>query len=203
FLYDFFSVKVGFGCKSVSICDGILENEYVLDNIHFHWNSEHTLNGKKYPLESHFVHYIKEAENLQNALNIPFGIAVIAVFYEFSSEGSEIFNKITKKVECVATNIKEPVPLDEQLVPKELLPKRSCNYYAYTGSLTTPDCNEPVQWIIFPKPCKISPCQLEALKNIYDEDNKPILRNARPLQPLNGRIVKYVKESFYGKFKKK
>lgn len=55
-------------------------------------------------------------------------------------------------------------------------------YYGYTGSLTTPPCSEGVRWHILKQPVEVSPVQLAAFRKLYR-------MNARPVQPLNGRVV--------------
>ncbi|KAF2900963.1 hypothetical protein ILUMI_05224, partial [Ignelater luminosus] len=61
---------------------GGLLREYTLDHLHFHWQSEHTLNGHRFPLEVHLVHYASDYGNLNNALKHPDGVAVLGVFYD-------------------------------------------------------------------------------------------------------------------------
>ena len=56
------------------------------------------------------------------------------------------------------------------------------NYYTYTGSLTTPPCSQGLKWIILKEKIAISLNQLNAFQERHDI-------NARPIQPLNGRIV--------------
>ena len=65
---------------------------------------------------------------------------------------------------------------------KELLPA-SLDYYTYAGSLTTPPCTEGVQFYILKQPVSISAQQLSAFRKLYP-------MNARPLQPLNERVIK-------------
>ena len=55
-------------------------------------------------------------------------------------------------------------------------------YYAYSGSLTTPPCSEGVRWIILQTPATISAAQVESFTDRFP-------RNARPVQPLNDRVV--------------
>lgn len=64
-------------------------------------------------------------------------------------------------------------------------------YYYYQGSLTTPDCNEIVNWFVVKEPLQISKSQ----KNLIDSyfKNNPNFANGRGnnrvIQPLNGRQV--------------
>ena len=63
----------------------------------------------------------------------------------------------------------------------ELLP-RSHGYYTFSGSLTTPPCNEDVTWLVLKEPVTISAAEVEQFSKLYRND-------ARPTQPLYNRIV--------------
>ena len=62
-------------------------------------------------------------------------------------------------------------------------------YYSYEGSLTTPGCDEVVQWVLYSNPLNISSRQLAVFRTILDHNGNPLLQNFRPVQPLNGRTV--------------
>jgi len=66
--------------------------------------------------------------------------------------------------------------------PSKLLP-RDRAYYAYMGSVTAPPCTEGVTWYVLKTPVEISAKQIDAFARLYPHD-------VRPLQPLNGRVVK-------------
>lgn len=60
------TLKISFNFPSdskVIIRDGPLENDFILDNVHWHWGendeagSEHELDSKKYSAEMHLVTY--------------------------------------------------------------------------------------------------------------------------------------------------
>ena len=55
--------------------------------------------------------------------------------------------------------------------------------YRYSGSLTTPPCSEGVRWIIMSTPIEASQAQIEALRAIISNNN-------RPVQPLHGRALR-------------
>jgi carbonic anhydrase len=63
-----------------------------------------------------------------------------------------------------------------------LLPK-SLAYDSFEGSLTTPPCSEGVNWMVLKEPIALAPAQIAAFKKLIGS-------NARPIQPLNGRVVK-------------
>lgn len=57
-----------------------MDREYVLDQMHFHWGSEHTLNGRRYALELHMVHHDRRY-SLKEAVQVKNGIAVLGVLF--------------------------------------------------------------------------------------------------------------------------
>ena len=70
---------------------------------------------------------------------------------------------------------------------------RGTEYAHYRGSLTTPHCNEVVDWIVFLKPLNISRSQINLFRKLQDGHGHKLVDNYRPTQPLNGRIVHFYK----------
>jgi carbonic anhydrase len=66
--------------------------------------------------------------------------------------------------------------------PADLTPG-SLGYYRYSGSETAPPCTEPVTWFVLKTPVEASAAQIRAFAEIFP-------RNVRPVQPLNGRVVR-------------
>lgn len=56
-------------------------------------------------------------------------------------------------------------------------------YYQFFGSMTTPPCEEGVLWMVLKQPVTMSPAQLRLFAQMFPA-------NARPVQALNGRIVR-------------
>jgi carbonic anhydrase len=52
-IYFTFSVQINVGRHI--LFGGGLPGTFLLDQMHFHWGSEHTLNGRRYGLELHLV----------------------------------------------------------------------------------------------------------------------------------------------------
>ena len=67
----------------------------------------------------------------------------------------------------------------------ELIPARH-SFYEYEGSLTTPPCTQGVTFFIMDTPMEFSKQQIATFAAIYPD-------NARPTQPLNGRIIEHEK----------
>lgn len=139
---------------------------YDLLQFHFHHKSEHTIQGKHYPLEVHYVH--------SNAAG---KLAVVGVMYKEGAPNS-LFNEFLPKFPAPMTTYSSSTPIDlESLLPKNL------RYYNYKGSLTTPNCAEGVNWHVIKGAVTASKQQIAALKQILHDNN-------RPVQPLNGRTVR-------------
>ena len=69
-----------------------------------------------------------------------------------------------------------------QVDPANLIP-HDTGYYTYMGSQPAPPCTEGVTWIVLKTPMEISEAQISAFAKLYPHD-------VRPVQPLNGRVVK-------------
>merc|ERR1711971_1230326 len=70
-----------------------------------------------------------------------------------------------------------------------LLPKDTSAFYRYSGSLTTPGCNEVVTWTLLHHPVGVSEFQLAGLRALLDGDGNTMGDNFRAVQPLCGRKV--------------
>jgi carbonic anhydrase len=152
--------------------------DFLLKQIHFHTPSEHTINGKSYPMEIHFVHgpsLASQAEGVGNA-NQSAVVSVMATLGERNPALDTLFTNIPKQGQ------KKSIP-GIFINPASFLP-HSKGYFYYPGSLTTPPCSEGVQWHVFKEPIQISKQQLQHYRTFFKN-------NARPLQPLRDRIVRH------------
>ncbi|KAL4101413.1 hypothetical protein PRIC1_005165 [Phytophthora ramorum] len=67
---------------------------------------------------------------------------------------------------------------------------RGGGLYNYPGSLTTPGCDEIVDWWVVEKPVKVSAKDLTRIRDNQGEVHATDASdNARPVQPLNDRTV--------------
>ena len=103
-------------------------------------------------------------------------LAVIAVLFK---EGKE--NPALTSIFATMTAKEGKAALPGRFDNTSLLPA-TLGYYAFTGSLTTPPCSEGVAWQVLNTPVEISKEQIVVFHKIYKN-------NARPVQPLNGRVV--------------
>ena len=66
------------------------------------------------------------------------------------------------------------------------------SFYSYGGSLTTPGCTEGVRWSVVASAGQVSDAAMDHLHDVISRfpgyGGYP--NNNRPLQPLNGRVVR-------------
>ncbi|MBB33860.1 MAG: carbonate dehydratase [Hirschia sp.] len=138
---------------------------YKLIQFHFHTPSEHTIDGRHFPMEAHFVHQAKDGT-----------LAVIGVMF---AEGAN--NPRLDPIWWAAPSMEGKAAVSFELAPTDLLPK---NHAAmrYQGSLTTPPCSEIVDWTVLTTPINASKSQITVFKSMFGD-------NARPIQPVNRRFV--------------
>ncbi|MBK7842286.1 MAG: carbonic anhydrase family protein [Bdellovibrionales bacterium] len=140
--------------------------DYELLQLHFHSESEHTLSGKRYPMEVHFVHRAKDGQH-----------AVLGRMITIGKKSDPFIEKILSHL---PKEKNQELIVSGQTVDFSLgLPKEK-TYYNYSGSLTTPPCTEGVDWNFLNTPLTISKDQLSTFRSIY-------ANNARPIQQKNNR----------------
>lgn len=143
--------------------------QYELVQFHFHTPSEHTFDGHAYPMEIHLVH--------QNSLG---RYAVISLMIEAGQENSLIKTIWEDLPETGLVKTRKDISINVD----SFLPTNQA-YYSYQGSLTTPPCDENVDWYVMTETTEASPKQIEQFSSVYNI-------NARAVQPLNNRLVKLI-----------
>ncbi|KAK2889484.1 hypothetical protein Q8A67_014859 [Cirrhinus molitorella] len=196
--------------KTVSIA---LKNDYFVrgaglpgrfkaEKVEFHWGStngsagsEHSINGKKFPVEMQIYFYNSDDfDSLSTAIKEKRNIAAMAVFFQ-------VAKKDNIAAEPIITGLKRVVHHEKEtnlgpFILRDLLPSSLGSYYRYTGSLTTPPCSEDVEWIIFSRPVYLSYHQLEAFYSIFTTEQQDHVKsvdylrnNHRPTQDLDSRQI--------------
>lgn len=140
---------------------------YELLQFHYHHTSEHSIDGNYFPLEVHYVHRAADGQ-----------LAVIGVMFK-EGPSNWLFNTVQQHFPQPLSVYASPATLNL----KALLPP-NLKYYQYSGSLTTPACSENVNWHVLKGWVFASKAQIESFKHLIHENN-------RPVQPLNGRVVKF------------
>lgn len=149
---------------------------YQLTQFHFHHPSEESVHGKTYEMVTHLMHTASDGT-----------VAGVAVFLKAGKANAtiqQVWEHMPKTESKVAPDFShEEVAIPGvKIDPTGLLP-RTAGYYRYMGSLTAPPCTEGVEWFVLQTPVEISRQQIDAFAQLFPND-------ARPVQPLNGRIVK-------------
>jgi len=174
---------------------GGLKHQYKFSQVHFHWGadkgkgSEHQVDGRSYPLEMHLVHYKANHPSILDALTegAPDSLAVLGIFFQISdtpNKGLEDLLMNVKDVTKAGTRIDiTPFPISRFWEGKGNLSK----FYRYEGSLTTPSCNEIVQWTVLKTPVSVSQDQLNILRSLQTTDSHPLVDNFRPVQSIGSR----------------
>jgi carbonic anhydrase len=140
---------------------------YQLAQYHFHAPSEHTVNGKHFPMEMHMVHKTAAGK-----------LAVIGVLIEAGGQNAAfapVWSNLPKVKGAESHLPAVKVDVDA------LLPKARTTY-RYDGSLTTPPCSEGVAWLVMTTPIQLSAAQIGQFTALIKGNN-------RPVQALNGRSV--------------
>ena len=142
-------------------------DRYELQQFHFHKPSEEAINGRHADMVAHLVH--KDAEG---------HLAVVAVLLKAGTINpmvATLWNNLPAKEQ-------EAEPAGVQVNAADLLPADR-TYYTFAGSLTTPPCSEGVTWFVMKDPSTLSTGEIARFGQAYP-------MNARPLQALNGRVVR-------------
>jgi carbonic anhydrase len=143
-------------------------HRYELVQFHFHKPSEEAINGKRSDMVAHLVHRDSEGH-----------LAVVAVLLEQGAINpmvATLWNNLPSHKEV------ETSPAGVTIDAAQLLPA-SHAYYTFNGSLTTPPCSEGVMWFVLKNPATLSTSEIDRFARVYP-------MNARPVQPLNGRVIK-------------
>ncbi|MBD2362697.1 carbonic anhydrase family protein [Anabaena minutissima FACHB-250] len=165
------TIQVNYAPGSTVTING---EKYTLLQFHFHTPSEHTIEGKASAMELHLVHRNDAGQ-----------LSVVGIMMK-EGTANRLINAIWKYI---------PAPGETKTVSDGLgatvshptinaagfLPKTKA-YFSYPGSLTTPPCSQGVRWNVLVEPITVSNEQITTFQKLYQV-------NARPIQPINGRII--------------
>ncbi|TKY62104.1 Alpha carbonic anhydrase 4 [Spatholobus suberectus] len=114
---------------------------FFLQQAHWHWPSEHTINGRRYDLELHLVHVSPQPDGTNKT-------AVVGILYKYGSPDPFLSKDEEKSVGVID--------------PSEIM-MGSKMYYRYMGSLTAPPCTEGIIWTVDEKYAKRNARPLQPL----------------------------------------
>jgi carbonic anhydrase len=142
-----------------------------LAQMHFHAPSEHTLDGKAFDAEVHFVHKDDAGK-----------VAVVALFVKSGKENKALKAVLDEAPADAATDPKlvAGATVDLKAILQPALP----HFVTYEGSLTAPPCTEGVTWFVMLAPIEASATQIARLHALMPGDTN------RPLQPGDARKLR-------------
>ncbi|TKY67199.1 Alpha carbonic anhydrase 7 [Spatholobus suberectus] len=149
--------------------------QYVLKQFHWHSPSEHTIDGRRLDLELHMVHETPSGQT-----------AVIGILYKAGTAPDPFLSLLTNHLKAISNSTgaeREVGVMDPRLVRIGI---SGTQYYRYIGSLTTPPCTENIAWTMLREVRSVSREQIRLLRDAIHDDSDA---NARPLQPINNRLV--------------
>ena len=143
------------------------DHRYELLHLRFRTPSEHQVNGFNYPMELQLVH----KDGFGN-------LAVIAIIFQ-EGEHNELLEQVIRHLP--RANNKQQIHRSVTLNPSKFFPQNR-QFYKYSGSMTTPPCEEGVYWMVFKHPIQASAEQIQKLNEATGD-------NARPIMKLNARSI--------------
>ncbi|CAI5494623.1 unnamed protein product [Closterium sp. Naga37s-1] len=158
----------------------ITSGTYILKQVHVHAFSEHAINGLFAPMEAHLVHA---------HVDDPSRLAVVGVMIRLQRE-DHASPWVNTWLGQTPSEVNGTATID---VPKNFwreLVDMSMGFWRYPGSLTTPGCDEIVEWHVLRKAQFLSVAQTATFMNLMASMNKERTNNRMP-EPLNGREVTY------------
>jgi hypothetical protein len=140
-----------------------------------------SINGKKAPFEIVFLFHSNPNSTIEDQ-----GIGGSEVLLHFQGKISPLANPNyapiiagLKKVVKAGTHTYASIPNLKSLFPRKPWERK---FYTYTGSSFVPPCTEGRIRIVYKQTIKLSAEQVKAIRGLYDESNKYIWNNYRPLQ---------------------
>ncbi len=145
-----------------------------LAQFHYHDPSETTVAGKRYNMEEHFV-----------TVSASGAETVVAVLIKLGPHN----NAIQPILDAATASLTKPntkTTISSAIDFAGLLPSNLSGWF-YVGSLSTPPDSEPVNWLVLSTPITMDANQLAQYEAVASASG--FLPNARPSQPLDGRMV--------------
>ncbi|XP_029469059.1 carbonic anhydrase 4 [Rhinatrema bivittatum] len=186
---------------NVLITQGKLPGSYKAVQLHLHWGNstengaEHTINGKRSPMELHIVHMNTKYASQDEAVKNWDGLAVLGFLYREDGSDNQKYQPFLDALKQIPDKGNQTTV--GKLSLSSIIPEQSklSRYYRYEGSLTTPNCNEAVIWTLFEETIPLSKEQLATFYNsLYfpssgNKDKISMALNYRPIQTLGRRTV--------------
>lgn len=151
---------------------------YSFVNVHAHAPAEHTIDGRVFPLEMHFVHTFEGK------------IAVLGVLFEISTTPNPLLDRLLNAQDAAVEGRGNATGVGVTSTEWSTVEQPDSGFCSWTGSLTTPPCTGGVTWFLSKTVLSVSAEQVQRFdafrtrRTGLDEGG-----NARPVQPFNNREV--------------
>lgn len=139
-----------------------------LQQFHFHLPGGDRVRGEEFAMAMHFPHKSAAGQ-----------LVTVVALFRLGAEHAALAELLPR---MPAAHALERTLSEVRVDAARFLPA-TLGYYAYDGSLTSAPCTEGVRWIVLKVVQTLSPAQAGALGALFPS-------NARPVQPLNGRVVR-------------
>lgn len=140
---------------------------YALKQFHFHAPSEHTVDGRVFPLEVHFVHRSESGR-----------FAVLSALFDRGEPNPNL----ARLIEHFPAARGDVVHRPEVAIDPGAHFAKTLSALSYSGSFTTPPCTGGVEWLVLDEPLAASPEQIARFAEKLEG-------NARPVQPRGSREI--------------
>eukprot|EP00267_Zea_mays_P054364 XP_020407594.1 alpha carbonic anhydrase 1, chloroplastic [Zea mays] len=164
------------GAGSVSVGGKL----YTLKQVHWHSPSEHTVDGRRFPVELHMVHASDDGN-----------VTVVAMLYRFGRPDPLLWQIQDKLAALHAEGCRadKGAPVAAGDVSLWSLRLYSHTYYRYVGSFTTPPCTENVIWSVLAQVREMTVDQAAALMAPLEQAYRKLDDSRLDLSELdNGRL---------------
>lgn len=138
---------------------------YKFGEIRLHHGSEHTIDGRQFPIETHFLHASDDG-----------ALFILGVFFLEGPANTTLQNILDKAPTSKGQRAGKLIIDPMQLIPVDN------RFFRYKGSLTMPPCTENVTWHLYKQTLTASKSQIDALGRLHKS-------NHRPVQALNRRYI--------------
>nr|XP_012228901.1 PREDICTED: carbonic anhydrase 1-like [Linepithema humile] len=194
------TVNVELADRKMPIMRGgpLKDDEYQFMNVQFRWGlsnsqgAEHSIDNTWYSMEAQVMHWNTRYGSIEKCYEKPDGIAMLSYLMQVVGcsgiPDNPTFTPITDKLLGIKrTN--SIVNITPDCLRWMKYACMSPGYYTYSGSLTFPPYHECVTWIVVPNAIRISRCQIEAFRSLYNYKWERIVRNHRSQHRLHGRRI--------------
>lgn len=162
------------------------DGKYYVQQFHFHFPSEHSVDGKLAAGEMHIVHQKEGSTGTDD-------LAVISILIDDLTKtglsfdaGLDVafFRDLGFGGKLPRKGVEQAIKVDDVDLATSFATQLAGPFWHYRGSLTTPPCSQTVHWYVLEKRVAMTRKMISDFKELF-----PNPSNNREIQPRNGRKV--------------